>query len=182
MTFRRLVTLTNRVLPIANLVILIVGGICAAIEWYSFKRNYEDYTLRQLKMDTEAAEQRSLEINDDTSMSIIELKRFSDGTRLYVVMNKSNLLKATHSGEIYIGNTALPCYVLEDGTRVLTQTGAVQSLGMGQFAQLPKFMSHERLKPFISKDLTNLLENRITFTIPSGGKPAHAVHPCQISF
>lgn len=82
-------------------------------------------------------------------------------------------LKATHSGSINIGNMTLPCYVLEDGTRVLTQTGAVQSLGMGQFAQLPKFMSHTGIKPFVSKGLSNLLENRITFTKAGGGKPSH---------
>lgn len=44
---------------------------------------------------------------------------------------------------------------------------------MGQFAQLPKFMGHERLKPFISGHLSNLLENRITFTKAGGGKPSH---------
>jgi hypothetical protein len=88
-------------------------------------------------------------------------------------MNKSKILKATHSGEIKIGDIILPCYVLEDGSRVLTQTGAVKSLGMGQFAQLPKFMSYEGIKPFVSKDLMNFLKNRITFTKSSGGKPSH---------
>lgn len=80
---------------------------------------------------------------------------------------KTPTLKATHSGEIRIGDMSLPCYVLEDGTRVLTQTGAVQALGMGQFAQLPKFTSHNSIKPFVSKELSNLLKNRITFTVPS---------------
>ncbi len=88
-------------------------------------------------------------------------------------MKKDKVLKATHSGEIDIGGFTLPCYVLEDGSRVLTQTDAVQALGMGQFAQLPKFMGHDRLKPFISAHLSNLLENRITFTKATGGKPSH---------
>jgi hypothetical protein len=34
----------------------------------------------------------------------------------------------------------------------------VQAIGMGQFARLLKFMGHERLKPFISGHLSNLLE------------------------
>src|SRR5438046_2812702 len=36
---------------------------------------------------------------------------------------------ATHSGDIRIGNVVLPCAVLEDGTRVLTQKGVFQAIG-----------------------------------------------------
>lgn len=88
-------------------------------------------------------------------------------------MTNEKILKATHSGTITIADTELPCYVLEDGSRVLTQTGAVQAIGMGQFAQLPKFMGHDRLKPFVSAHLSNLLENRITFKKAGGGKLSH---------
>ena len=89
-------------------------------------------------------------------------------------MTKSRLLKATHSGEIIIGGITLPCYVLEDGSRVLTQTDTVQTLGLGQFVQLGKFIHHNSIKPYISGDLQNLLINRITFKLPrTRGKPAH---------
>jgi hypothetical protein len=86
----------------------------------------------------------------------------------------SKILKATHSGEINVGNIVIPCYVLEDGTRVITQTGMAKALGMGQFAQLPKFTSGNTLKPFMPLSLSNLSESSVIFTVVAkGGKPAH---------
>src|SRR5688572_27783532 len=37
--------------------------------------------------------------------------------------------RATHSGELKLGNTTIPCAVLEDGTRVLTQVEMMNALG-----------------------------------------------------
>lgn len=89
-------------------------------------------------------------------------------------MTKHKLLKATHSGKIIIGNITLPCYVLEDGSRVLTQTDTVQTLGLGQFVQLGKFIQQNTIRPYVSGTLQNLLKNRITFKLPrTRGKPAH---------
>src|SRR5713101_5951458 len=42
----------------------------------------------------------------------------------------ARLPRATHSGELKIGNVLIPCAVLEDGTRVITQRGMFVALGM----------------------------------------------------
>ncbi|MBK9585468.1 MAG: hypothetical protein IPO55_06130 [Alphaproteobacteria bacterium] len=39
------------------------------------------------------------------------------------------ILKATHEGEINIGNSVIPCAVLENGERVITQSGFMRALG-----------------------------------------------------
>src|SRR5947208_1388168 len=36
---------------------------------------------------------------------------------------------ATHTGELNIGKLVIPCAVLEDGTRVLTQQGFLEAIG-----------------------------------------------------
>ncbi len=65
-----------------------------------------------------------------------------------------------------IGDIEIPCYVLEDETRVLSQNGFLQAIGRtGRAAitprrkpkrgvyNLPPFLSQKNLKPFISKEL-----------------------------
>lgn len=64
-----------------------------------------------------------------------------------------------------IGDIEIPCYVLEDGRRVLTQQGFLQALGRSRTAKggtgaekarvdrLPAFLVAGNLKPFISHEL-----------------------------
>jgi hypothetical protein len=67
-----------------------------------------------------------------------------------------------------IGDVELPCYVLSDGTRVLTQEGFLGALGRAKKAKggqgaagaaqegvdrLPSFLAANSLKPFINNDL-----------------------------
>ena len=69
--------------------------------------------------------------------------------------------RATHMGTLRIGDTDIPCAVLEDGRRVLTQEGFGQAIGRegnlyrkpGQDFQLPPFLTANNLKSFISNDL-----------------------------
>jgi hypothetical protein len=76
-------------------------------------------------------------------------------------------MKATHSGELTIGDTSMPCAVLEDGTRVISETGLTNAL-LGsrsgaskrlktahreQGALLPLFLAPGTLKPFIAEEL-----------------------------
>ncbi len=70
--------------------------------------------------------------------------------------------KATHRGDLVIGDLRIPCAVLEDGRRVLTETGITTAiLGRRSGASrrkkvagtlLPLFIGHDRLKPFISEE------------------------------
>jgi hypothetical protein len=96
--------------------------------------------------------------------------------------------KATHPGELKIGDMVLPCAVLEDGQRVFSERGFADALGWtrsgDQFAKkrgaqdgmrLPVFMLSEYLLPFISEDLRKALSNPILFRDSRGGRPAHGL-------
>src|SRR5687768_9232102 len=72
--------------------------------------------------------------------------------------------KATHEGILTIGDIEIPCAVLEDGRRVVTQSGVMIALGRSRQAKgrqyydadvnLPAFLTAKNLKPFIPQDLS----------------------------
>jgi hypothetical protein len=86
--------------------------------------------------------------------------------------------KATHGSEdhpLKIGDVEIACYVLEDGRRVLQQTGLIGALNMshgGSYSKggdrLAKFATQGRLKPYISKELIERTANPIRFRTPKG--------------
>lgn len=39
------------------------------------------------------------------------------------------LPKATHTGELKIGDLTIPCAVLDDGTRLISERGIIKALG-----------------------------------------------------
>ena len=68
--------------------------------------------------------------------------------------------KITHEGEINLGNTVVPCYVLEDGRRILSGRGMQLCLKMvdetedgSQTAgtRLSRYLTQESLKSYIYK-------------------------------
>lgn len=80
-----------------------------------------------------------------------------------------------------IGEIEIECYVLDDDTRVLTQSSFLQSLGRHPRAnvrrvelesgeeRLPPILQGKALKPFISREI--LEKSRpITFALPRGGR------------
>jgi hypothetical protein len=75
-----------------------------------------------------------------------------------------------------IGELEIPCYVLSDGTRVLTQTGIRTSLGIslgGRSGQkegdrLARFAAQDTLKSFISKNLLDRTNHPLKFKYPRG--------------
>ena len=93
-----------------------------------------------------------------------------------------SIQKATHIGEIHIGNIALPCAVLPDGTRLVSQGAMATAFGpvtggwqMRKRAaskhkgDLPPFLVAESLKPFISDDLSTLVSAPTKYKDPRGG-------------
>ncbi|MDX9910464.1 MAG: P63C domain-containing protein [Phycisphaerales bacterium] len=94
----------------------------------------------------------------------------------------SRVVLATHTGELRVVDPPIPCAVLEDGRRVLSETGMIEALGLyrsgavhvrardpegGQ--SLPLFVANKNIQPFVEEDLEEVLRNPIWFR--SGGSP-----------
>lgn len=84
-------------------------------------------------------------------------------------------LKVTHGSSdhpLKIGDIEIPCYVLEDDTRVLSQRGLMGGLNISRGSagdQLMAFATHKTILPYISNELMLALESPIKFKNPAGG-------------
>jgi hypothetical protein len=95
--------------------------------------------------------------------------------------------QATHGTDdhpLKIGEIEIPCYVLDDETRVLSQRGVIGGLGMsggggGGADRLTAFLTTKSISPFVSKELAVLIENPIKFRSLGGGKSAYG-YPATI--
>ncbi|WP_369913900.1 P63C domain-containing protein [Xanthomonas sp. NCPPB 3005] len=93
----------------------------------------------------------------------------------------ASLPKATHGSAdrpLRIGDVEIPCYVLDDGTRVLSQRGLISGIGMslgssksGDARHIVLFES-DAMKSHVSKDLLAMLRAPIRFRPPHGGATA----------
>lgn len=84
-----------------------------------------------------------------------------------------SILEATHSGTILIGDATIECAVLDDGTRVLSQSTVLMSLGRvpdksrrgpGIEKRAP-FLSAANLQPFILPELRDL-DQPVKYRLP----------------
>lgn len=77
---------------------------------------------------------------------------------------KEKMLKAIYTGQVDIGQKKLPCAVLEDETRVITQAAFLRAIGRSRSPKaktgilstvdgLPFFLQAKTLQPFVDKDL-----------------------------
>ena len=100
----------------------------------------------------------------------------------------TKIRKATHIGTLQIGELSIPCAVLEEGTRVLSQRGMDSALGRGRGGseyrrkkvqtgggRLPGFLAATSLKPFISNELAAAATNSIRYRLPRGGPPGYGI-------
>lgn len=89
----------------------------------------------------------------------------------------TEVARATHGSAdrpLRIADLEIPCYVLEDGRRVLSLNGMIDALGMtrggsGHGDRLARFARGSRIFPFVSNDIMNRMENPIRFRAPAGG-------------
>ena len=89
-----------------------------------------------------------------------------------------NIPKATHTGELKIGDMLLPCSVLSDGTRILTQSDFMKGMGMYYSgwvskhgpAELPHFLSFKSLKPYVQRHLGDLQSIVVEYRTERGSK------------
>ena len=89
------------------------------------------------------------------------------------------LPKATHEGILHIGDAAIPAAVLDNGQRVLTQSGFMRALGRARQAKgrqyydsdvnMPAFLTAKNLKPYVSNEL-EVTSTQIEFQRVKGGR------------
>ncbi len=95
--------------------------------------------------------------------------------------NGSNNLIASFPGTLFINDLVLPCAVLDNGVRVLSETGMTKALGSTRGGAhwkrlhenpsrdyLPVFLSANNLEPFVSPSLHAALSNPILYKTKSG--------------
>jgi P63C domain len=96
--------------------------------------------------------------------------------------------KASHIGQLHIGDLGIDCAVLPDGTRVLSQRGVGKALGRGfggadwrrqgdveGGAKVPFFLNATSLKKFIPNDLLQLVTEPIQYRHSKGGGIAFGI-------
>lgn len=97
------------------------------------------------------------------------------------------LPKAINEGLLTIGDMELPCAVLDDGTRLLSESAFTKSIGApkgghayakrnaGGIAGLPIFLADQRLSPFIDLHLAAALSSPVEFIPKHGGRSAFGI-------
>jgi|SRR3990167_878961 len=89
---------------------------------------------------------------------------------------------ATHGSiehPLTLGDVEIPCYVLEDGTRVLSLRGLVSGLGISSGStrngesRIVSFVDSASIKQSAKTDLVYALNNPIKFLPPHGGRSAY---------
>lgn len=90
----------------------------------------------------------------------------------------SEFLKATYGAPdkpLIVNGVEIPCYVLEDGQRVLVQSGLLKALGMSTGGankagsrKIDEFIDNSAIKPFITSELRFRVNHAINFKTPNG--------------
>lgn len=102
---------------------------------------------------------RAAEKPEETTLTDEELERAE-------AFNAAGKLPtAFHRGELNIIGMSVPCYVLDNGVRVIGRTSATEVLtGIKGGGALEKYIAVRALEPFIPKDL--ILERMVPFRLP----------------
>lgn len=110
-----------------------------------------------------------------------EIARQGGKARHALIPDDAPILQVTHGSAdhpLRIGDIEIPCYVLENETRVLSQRGLVGGLGMkygtraGGADRLTSFLKGRGISPHISNELLALIESPIKFRHAGGGNLA----------
>ncbi len=87
---------------------------------------------------------------------------------------------ATHKGVLPVAGIELPCFVLDDGTRVISGRGVTRAIGMkGRGQGVSRIVNHKRLSVFMDGDLVHAIEKPLVFNsgapLPTQGYPANVL-------
>lgn len=102
---------------------------------------------------------------------------------------RTNPVRATHVGTLKIGDMEFACANLPDGRRVISEATMMRALARGYSgyysqrdaaarpgsAVLPRYVSPAALRPFISKEVTDLLTAPIAYLQPEGATVSKGV-------
>ena len=86
------------------------------------------------------------------------------------------LIRSTHEAPLKLGENELDCYILEDGTRLISQNAVFKAFGRGKRGirrvsdagiKVPSFMDAKNLEPFIDSALGGVI-NPIEFKSKNG--------------
>jgi hypothetical protein len=111
--------------------------------------------------------------------SMTKENRVAQGRKAALARWSGEVKRATHGSidhPLRIGDINIPCYVLEDGTRVLSQRGLQTGIGMsisgGSFGEqrMAGFLDGLAQKGVNIKDLSSRIRNPIRFSLPEGGR------------
>ena len=102
---------------------------------------------------------------------------FDEVAKAMMPKAKAAVIAARYGGILAIGDLQIPCYVLEDGTRVIHQRGMVNALGMsrggssrGGGDRLAHFVAQKTLSPYVSRELEAVTKQPLLFKTDRGAK------------
>lgn len=126
---------------------------------------------------SEGKDEKKVEAAKKRAASLSPQRRSEIAKKAAALRWAKDLPTAYYTGELDIGGSKLSCAVLEDGTRVLTQSDMMRALGRARQAKgrqhykgdvnLPAFLTAQNLKPFVPNDLY-VKSSQIEFKLPSG--------------
>lgn len=102
-------------------------------------------------------------------------------------MSTNKLLKATHGSDktpLYLGNLEIPCYVLEDGTRVFSGRGIQKALGANPKSSgtwLKKFINDSSLTEYLNPGVIDQINSPIKFERPGAGGSQSATFGYEVT-
>ena len=76
----------------------------------------------------------------------------------------TEILKATHQGELKIGESIMPCYVLENGERVFSTQATLNSFGFSRGRSAINFFGKKSFYNTFPKKLTEQIEEPRKFS------------------
>lgn len=121
---------------------------------------------------------RARNLSDERKSEIAKKAAEARWLRQSAEIDLDNVPRAICGGPdrpLRIGDLAIPCYVLENGKRIIHQRGMVSALGMsrggssrGGGDRLAHFVAQKSLSPFVSNDLLSVTSEPMVFRTPSG--------------
>lgn len=88
----------------------------------------------------------------------------NSGRKAALARWNKGLPKATHHGMLTVGETNIPCFVLDDGRRVISGRSLTAAIGMkGRGQGVARISSHKMINSLGMSDLVLAIENPIKF-------------------